>query len=63
MMLGKKKAPEKTTTCFDGDKYIQHNIGIADGLSGLDAALEELGKKGIQMIYDKTHQILANGKF
>ena len=57
------KAPEKTTSYFDGDKYIQHNIGIAGGLSGLGAALEELGKKGIQMIYDKTHQILANGNY
>ncbi len=57
------KHPEKTPLYFDGDKYIQHNTGIADGLSGLGAALAELAKAGIQMIYDKTHQILAQGNF
>ena len=43
--------------------YIQHNTGIADGLSGLGAALEALGKQGIQMIYDKTYQVLADGNY
>lgn len=57
------KAPEKTPSYFDGDTYIQHNTGIADGLSGLGAALEALGKQGIQMIYEKTHQILAQGNY
>ena len=36
---------------------------IADGLSGLGAALEALGKQGIQMIYNKTHLILAEGNY
>ena len=36
------KAPEKTPSYFDGDIYIQHNTGIADGLSGLGAALDAL---------------------
>ncbi|MDD7019959.1 MAG: nuclear transport factor 2 family protein [Hornefia butyriciproducens] len=57
------KAPEKTPSYFDGDTYIQHNTGIADGLSGLGAALDALGKQGIQMIYEKTHQILAQGNY
>ena len=57
------KAPEKTPSYFDGDTYIQHNTGIADGLSGLGAALEALGKQGIQMIYDNIHQVLAQGNF
>ena len=57
------KAPEKTPSYFDGDTYIQHNTGIADGLSGLGAALEALGKQGIQMIYDKVHHILAQGNY
>jgi predicted SnoaL-like aldol condensation-catalyzing enzyme len=48
---------------FDGDTYIQHNTGIADGLSGLGAALEALGKQGIQMIYDNIHQVLAQGNY
>lgn len=56
-------APEKMPSYFDGDTYIQHNTGIADGLSGLGAALEALGKQGIQMIYDKIHQILAQGNY
>ena len=33
------KASEKTPSYFDGDIYIQHNTGIADGLSDLGAAL------------------------
>ncbi|MSS19974.1 nuclear transport factor 2 family protein [Pseudoramibacter porci] len=57
------KAPEKTPSYFDGDTYIQHNTGIADGLSGLGAALEALGKQGIQMIYDNIHQVLAQGNY
>ena len=57
------KAPEKTASYFDGDTYIQHNTGIADGLSGLGAALEALGKQGIQMIYDTVHQVLAEGNY
>lgn len=57
------KAPEKTPSYFDGDTYIQHNTGIADGLSGLGAALEALGKQGIQMIYDNIYQVLAQGNY
>lgn len=55
--------PAKTPDYFDGDTYIQHNTGIADGLSGLGAALESLGRQGITMIYDKVHQVLAQGNF
>lgn len=57
------KHPEKTPEYFAGDAYIQHNTGIADGLSGLGAALEALAADGIQMIYDETHQVLAQGNF
>lgn len=55
--------PEKLTSYYDGDNYIQHNTGIADGLSGLGAALEALGKQGIAMVYDKTHFVLADGNY
>ena len=55
--------PEKTTDYFDGDAYIQHNTGIADGLSGLGAALAALAKQDIQMIYTTVHQVLAQGNF
>lgn len=57
------KHPEKTPEYFEGDIYIQHNTGIADGLSGLGAALEALGKRGIAMIYDTVHQVLAQGNY
>ncbi|OTA29066.1 hypothetical protein B9T39_05290 [Alloscardovia macacae] len=55
------KAPEKTPDYFAGDAYIQHNTGIADGLSGLGAALAALGEQGISMVYDTVHQVLAQG--
>lgn len=61
VMMG--KAPEKTASYFDGDKYIQHNSGIADGLSGLGTALAALAKQGIAMVYDKVHMVLAQGNF
>lgn len=61
VMQGKR--PEKTADYFDGDLYIQHNTGIADGLSGLGATLAALAEQGVQMIYDKTHQVLAQGNF
>lgn len=54
---------EKTPDYFDGDTYIQHNIGIADGLSGLGAALAALAKQNIQMIYTTVHQVLAQGNY
>ena len=57
------KSPEKTPDYFDGDSYLQHNTGIADGLSGLGAALGALAEQGIQMIYETTHQVLAQGNF
>lgn len=59
VMMG--KAPEKTPDYFDNGKYIQHNTGIADGLDGLGAALTALAEQGVQMIYDKVHQVLAQG--
>ncbi len=57
------KNPQRTPDYFDGDKYLQHNPGIADGLSGLGAALSALAEQGIQMIYDKVHYVLAQGNF
>ena len=57
------KAPEKLTSYFDGDNYIQHNPAIADGLSGLGAALEAMAKQGITMTYDRVHKVLGEGNF
>ena len=55
--------PDKLTLYFNGDNYIQHNTAIADGLSGLGAALEAMAKQGIQMIYNETHFVLADGDY
>jgi predicted SnoaL-like aldol condensation-catalyzing enzyme len=55
--------PSQITDYFDGDHYIQHNPGIADGLSGLGAALQALAKQGIEMKYDRIHMLLGEGNF
>lgn len=55
------KNPQKTPEYFKGDAYLQHNSAIADGLSGLGAALDAMAKQGIQMIYTTTHMVLAEG--
>ena len=52
--------PDRLTSYYDGDKYIQHNISIADGLSGLGAALVAMAEQGIAMVYNKTHMVLAD---
>lgn len=61
VMQGNKSA--KTPDYFSGDIYIQHNTGIADGLSGLGAALAALAEQDIQMIYTTVHQVPAQGNF
>lgn len=55
--------PEKTADYFNGDVYIQHNTGIADGVSGLGAALASMADQGISMVYDRVHMVLAQGNF
>lgn len=55
--------PEKAADYFDGDTYIQHNTAIADGVSGLNEALAALVEQGIQMIYNETHMVLAQGNY
>lgn len=51
------------TNYFDDNKYIQHNISMADGLDGLGNALATLAAQGIAMVYDETHFVLADGNF
>lgn len=55
--------PDRLTSYFDGDNYIQHNPYIADGLSGLGKALEAWAEQGITMNYDKIHLVVAEGNF
>jgi len=54
---------DKMGNYFDGDNYIQHNSMVADGLSGLGKALEEMAKNGITMLYEKNHIVLGEGNF
>ncbi|HVJ20404.1 MAG TPA: nuclear transport factor 2 family protein [Polyangiaceae bacterium] len=54
---------EKLDGYFAGDGYVQHNPQIADGLSGLGAALEAMARQGITMKYDKIHRVLGQGNF
>lgn len=54
---------EKLAGYFDGDKYVQHNPQIGDGLSGLGKALEAMVKQGVTMKYDKVHRVLGEGNF
>lgn len=48
---------------FDGDRYVQHNPHIADGLSGLSSALKALADQGIAIRYDRIHKVLGEGNF
>lgn len=61
ILMGKN--PEKLTSYYDGDNYIQHNPYIADGLSGLGKALEEWVKQGVTMQYDTLHMVIGQGNF
>ena len=54
---------EKLTGYFNGDTYVQHNPQIANGLSGLGAALEAMAKAGVTMKYARIHQVLGEGNF
>jgi predicted SnoaL-like aldol condensation-catalyzing enzyme len=54
---------DKLGEFFGGDNYIQHNTAIADGLSGLGAALETMAKQGIKMEYSTNHTVLGEGNF
>ncbi len=54
---------EKLSGYYDGDKYTQHNPHVADGLSGLGAALAAMEKQGITMKYSMVHRVLGEGNF
>jgi predicted SnoaL-like aldol condensation-catalyzing enzyme len=48
---------------YDGDRYIQHNPQIADGVSGLGQALQFMAEHGVTIRYDKIHKVLGEGNF
>ena len=48
---------------FDGEHYIQHNPHIGDHLWGLRTALKTMSQAGIQILYERVHQVLGEGNF
>jgi predicted SnoaL-like aldol condensation-catalyzing enzyme len=48
---------------FDADNYLQHNPQIADGLTGLGAALKAMADAGIALKFDRIHRVLGEGNF
>lgn len=54
---------DKLAGYFAGDAYVQHNPQIADGLTGLGAALEAMAAQGVTMTYERVHQVLGKGDF
>lgn len=54
---------EMLTSYIDGENYTQHHPQIANGVSGLIAALEAMAKAGIAMKYDRIHKVLGEGNF
>lgn len=48
---------------FEGDRYIQHNPGVADGVSGFLAAAKALAAEGKAPQYSRLHLILGQGDF
>lgn len=54
---------ERLAGYIDGERYAQHNPAIADGLSGLGAALKAMAEAGITMKYDRVHRVLGEGDF
>ena len=54
---------DKLAGYFDGDRYVQHNPQIPDGLPGLGAALAAMAKQGITLKYDRIHTVLGEGNF
>ena len=61
IMIGKNRA--LLTTYFNGDHYIQHDPHIADGLSGLSAAVRAMEEQHIEMQYTHIHQVIGQGDF
>ena len=54
---------DRLASYFSGDHYRQHNPHIADGLSGLGAALQAMAKANVTMKYTRVHKVLGEGSF
>jgi len=58
-----RRNSELLASYFDGDRYIQHSPHIADGLSGLHAALQSLKERNIEFQYNRIHHVIGQGNF
>jgi predicted SnoaL-like aldol condensation-catalyzing enzyme len=54
---------DKLDKYCSGDRYLQHNPLVADGLSALGAALQTFAKQGMAIQYDRVHKVLGEGNF
>ena len=54
---------DKVTDYVSAETYIQHNPQVGDGLEGLGAFVEELGKKGLSMQYLDIFKVIGEGNF
>ncbi len=61
VLIGGKN--EKVADYISTEKYIQHNPGIGDGLSGFGEAMAQMAQKGLTMEIHKLHLILGEGDF
>jgi predicted SnoaL-like aldol condensation-catalyzing enzyme len=55
--------PLRITDYISAESYAQHNPGIADGLEGIVAAVEELTAQGNMFQYTDIHAVLGEGNF
>jgi predicted SnoaL-like aldol condensation-catalyzing enzyme len=47
----------------DGDRYLQHNPMIGDGLKALGAGLAAFAAQGQAIVYSRVHRVLGEGEF
>ncbi len=57
------KAPQKITDYISTTEYHQHNVGIKDGLDGLNEAIGQLIAANNMFKYSKVHKVLGEGNF
>ncbi|SEB52970.1 Predicted SnoaL-like aldol condensation-catalyzing enzyme [Tenacibaculum sp. MAR_2009_124] len=57
------KSPTKITDYVSTEKYHQHNTNVADGLEGLNNAIDYLVSQNDMFVYKKLHKVLGEGNF
>jgi len=57
------KELEKANAFFEGDRYIQHNVDVADGLSSIKKVLVHFQQQGIEVGFKKIHKVIGEGNF